>query len=151
MIHPIARPTPWLSIACAVTLALFLSGAAVRPAAAGQEEQFTPEYKATKGTFDVKHTPKLTAPDTVKRGQWFDVTISVGAGGDHPSLTEHFVRYIALYINSAEIARVYLHPVYSAPKVTFTVALDEGGVLRAVEEPTHSAAWEVSKKITVAP
>jgi len=46
---------------------------------------------------------------------------------------------------------VYLHPVFSAPKVTFTVALDEGGVLRAVEEPTHSAAWEVSKKITVAP
>lgn len=151
MIHPSARPTSRLSIACGLALALVLSGAAVRPAAAGQEEQFTPEYKAMKGTFDAKHTPKLTAPDSVKRGQWFDVTISVGAGGDHPSLTEHFVRYIALYINTAEIARVYLHPVFSAPKVTFTVALDEGGVLRAVEEPTHSAAWEVSKKITVAP
>lgn len=151
MIHTSARGASRLSIACGLALALVLSGAAVRPAAAGQEEQFTPEYKAMRSTLDAKHTPKITAPDSVKRGQWFDVTVTVGAGGEHPSLTEHFVRYIALYINSAEIARVYLHPVFSAPKVTFTVALDEGGALRAVEEPTHSAAWEASKKITVAP
>jgi superoxide reductase len=50
-----------------------------------------------------------------------------------------------------EIARIYLHPVFSFPKVTFTIALDEGGLLRAVAEPTHSAAWEASKKIVVAP
>lgn len=118
---------------------------------AGQEEQFTPEYRELRASFDAKHTPKIVAPDSVKRGQWFEVTVSVGAGGDHPSLTEHFVRYIALYKGSAEIARVYLHPVFSAPKVTFTIALDEGGTLRAIEEPTHSAAWEASKKIAVTP
>jgi superoxide reductase len=56
---------------------------------------------------------------------------------------------LALYKDSAEIARVYLHPVFSAPKVTFTIALDEGGTLRALAEPTHSAAWEASKKIAV--
>jgi len=116
---------------------------------AGQEEQFTPEFKELRKSIDPKHTPKITAPDSVKRGQWFDVTVSVGTGGEHPSLTEHFVRYIALYIDSAEIARVYLHPVYSYPKVTFTIALDEGGTLRAVEEPTHSAGWEGTKKIAV--
>ena len=120
-------------------------------ARAGQEDQFTPEYKELRSAVDPKHTPKIVAPATVKRGQWFDVTISVGEGSDHPSLGEHFVRYIALYINTAEISRVYLHPVFSFPKVTFTIALDEGGVLRAVEEPTHSAAWEASKPITVTP
>ncbi|MBI2154442.1 MAG: superoxide reductase [Candidatus Rokubacteria bacterium] len=122
------------------------------PAFAGQEEQFTPEYKQVRSSLDAKHTPKfVAAPDQVKRGQWFDVTVSVGAGGDHPSLTEHHVRYIALYLNTAEIARVYLHPVYSFPRVTFTIALDEGGMLRALAEPTHSAGWEASKKITVTP
>jgi hypothetical protein len=35
--------------------------------------------------------------------------------------------------------------------VTFTIALDEGGSLRAIAEPTHSAAWEASKKISVVP
>ena len=122
------------------------------PAFAGQEEQFTPEYKQVRSSPDAKHTPKfVAAPDQVKRGQWFDVTVSVGAGGDHPSLTEHHVRYIALYLNTAEIARVYLHPIYSFPRVTFTIALDEGGMLRAIAEPTHSAGWEASKKITVVP
>ena len=122
------------------------------PAFAGQEEQFTPEYKQVRSSLDAKHTPKfVAAPDQVKRGQWFDVTVSVGAGGDHPSLTEHHVRYIALYLNTAEIARIYLHPVYSFPRITFTIALDEGGMLRAVAEPTHSAGWEASKKITVVP
>jgi superoxide reductase len=118
---------------------------------AGQEEQFTPEFKEVRRSYDAKHTPKLTAPDSVKRGQWFDVTVVVGAGGEHPSLSEHHVRYIALYKDTAEVARVYLHPVFSAPKITFTIALDEGGTLRALAEPTHSAAWEASRKITVAP
>ena len=87
----------------------------------------------------------------MKRGQWFEVSVAVGAGGEHPSLSEHHVRYIALYKDTAEIARAYLHPVFSAPRVTFTIALDESGTLRALAEPTHSAAWEASQKITVTP
>jgi superoxide reductase len=120
------------------------------PAMSGQEEQFTPEFRAVRSSFDQKHTPRITAPDSVKRGQWFEVTVAVGTDM-HPSLAEHFVRYIALYKDTAEIARIYLHPVFSAPKVTFTIALDEGGMLRVLAEPTHSAAWEASKKIAVVP
>lgn len=145
----------WLEggmVVIGLALAQFIgSGLTPQPVWPGQAEQFTPEFKEARKSFDAKHTPKIVAPDTVKRGEWFDVTVSVGSGGEHPSLTEHFVRYIALYINSAEISRVYLHPVYSFPKVTFTIALDEGGSLRAIEEPTHSAAWEASKKIKVVP
>lgn len=125
--------------------------AVVGPVGAGQEEQFTPEFREPKTTRDPKHTPRIAAPDSVKRGQWFDVTVTVGVESTHPSLAEHFVRYIALYKDKAEIARIYLHPVFSAPKVTFTIALDEGGMLRAMAEPTHSAAWEASRKITVVP
>jgi superoxide reductase len=134
----------------AVALGLGLAVVAAQPAMGGQEEQFTPEFRALRSTFDQKHTPLMTAPASVKRGQWFEVTVVVGTDM-HPSLAEHFVRYIALYKDTAEIARVYLHPVFSAPKVTFTIALDEGGTLRALAEPTHSAAWEASKKITVHP
>jgi superoxide reductase len=133
-----------------VVLGLVLSVVLATPAMAGQEEQFTPEFKQVHSTFDQKHTPTIAAPESVRRGQWFDVTVTVGTDL-HPSLSEHFVRYIALYKDGAEISRVYLHPVYSAPKVTFTVALDEGGTLRALAEPTHSAAWEASKKIAVVP
>ena len=137
----------WTAVAVGLALGLFVArGWSVW---AAQEEQFTPEYKELRKSFDPKHTPKITAPDSVKRGQWFDVTVSIGAGGEHPSLSEHSIRYVALYINTAEIARVYLHPVYSFPKVTFTIALDEGGSLRAIAEPNHSAGWEAAKKIAV--
>lgn len=134
-----------------LALAGFIAVGPTEPVWGAQEEQFTPEFKTLHTSSDPKHTPNIVAPDTIKRGQWFDVTVNIGAGGDHPSLSEHFVRYIALYINTAEIARIYLHPVYSFPKVTFTIALDEGGSLRAIAEPTHSAGWEASKKISVTP
>ena len=116
-----------------------------------QAEQFTPEFRKIHTTYDAKHSPKIEAPDSVKRGEWFKVTVTVGSNSLHPSLQEHFVRYIALYKDTLEISRVYLHPVYSAPSVTFTIALDEGGALRALAEPTHSAAWEASKEIAVRP
>ena len=141
----------WAAAMLGLVLGQLVGGGPTPSLWGAQAEQFTPEFKELHKSFDGKHTPKITAPDRVKRGEWFDVTITVGAEGEHPSLSEHFVRYIALYINTAEIARVYLHPVYSYPKVTFTIALDEGGSLRALEEPTHTAAWEASKKITVTP
>ena len=148
-VHP--RSRTWTAAALGLVFSIFVGAGRGQLLWAGQEEQFTPEFKQLRTSFDPKHTPKITAPDSIKRGQWFDVTIDIGAGGEHPSLSEHAIRYIALYINTAEIARVYLHPVYSFPKVTFTIALDEGGSLRAIAEPNHSAGWEASKKITVAP
>ena len=135
--------------AIAAVAALVLIAGTARVGAQSQAEQFTPEFRELRRTYDEKHTPKIQAPEQVKRGQWFEVTVTVGAGSIHPSLSEHFVRYIALYKDSAEIARVYLHPVFSSPKAVFTIALDEGGMLRAIAEPTHSAGWESSKKITV--
>ncbi len=138
--------------AASAVLSLFLGlGVASVHAAGEQAEQFTPEFRQIHTGHDDKHTPKIVAPASVKRGEWFPVTISVGAAAQHPSLSEHFVRYIALYKDTVEIARVYFHPVYSSPTVTLTIALDEGGSLRAVEEPTHSSAWEASKKIEVLP
>jgi superoxide reductase len=137
--------------AAAVVAALVLGLDVAPTVAQNQAEQFTPEFRELRRSYDEKHTPKIEAPETVKRGQWFQVTVTVGAGGVHPSLSEHFVRYIALYKDSAEIARVYLHPVYSFPRAVFTIALDEGGMLRAIAEPTHSAAWEASKKIAITP
>jgi len=136
--------------AAALLLALCASPLPGR-AAEEQAEQFTPEFRQLHTSYDAKHSPAIVAPDSVKRGEWFTVTVSVGAGAKHPSLAEHSVRYIALYKDTVEIARAYLHPVYSAPAVTFTVALDDGGLLRALAEPNHSAAWETAKKIEVRP
>ena len=78
--------TRQIPLMLALGLALISSGTG-RSGWAGQEEQFTPEFRELRTSFDPKHTPKITAPESVKRGQWFDVTVDIGAGGEHPSLS----------------------------------------------------------------
>jgi len=119
--------------------------------AQGQADRITPDFDAPKTGHDPKHTPKITAPDSVKAGQWFDVTVEVGDEARHPSFAEHFVRWIELSFDNVEIARTYLHPVYSSPKVTYTIALKHSGTLQAREAPNHSTAWTATKKIEVTP
>jgi superoxide reductase len=94
------------SAASAVLFLLLGAGVASVHAAGEQAEQFTPEFRQVRTSHDAKHTPKIVAPASVKRGEWFTVTVSVGAGGQHPSLSEHFVRSIAHYKPTVEIARV---------------------------------------------
>jgi len=94
------------------------------------------------------HTPVITAPDSVKAGQPFDVTVAVGAKA-HPSETTHFIRYIALYAGDVELARVDLTPTLTVPTVTFKVQLEKSTTLRALSAPNHSAAWVATHPITV--
>ena len=110
-----------------------------------------PSFGSPTDGADPKHKPKIEAPDKVKAGEWFPVTITVGFKKTHPSLVEHHVRYIALAKGEAELARVYLHPVHTAPKVTFWIALDKTTEIKATEEPTHAGAFFSTKKITVIP
>ena len=118
-------------------------------AQANQMEQIKPDFKSLKTAYDPKHTPKIEAPDQVKAGEWFDVKVSIGAGAEHPSMAEHSIQWIAVYKNDVEISRVYLHPVYSKPQVTFTITLDESATLKVMEMPNHTAPWVASKKIKV--
>jgi len=94
------------------------------------------------------HTPVIEAPDSVKAGEAFKVTITVGKT-PHPSQVDHAVQWIALFADEVELARATLTPVVTRPVVTFTIALDESATLRALEQPNHAAAWEATKKITV--
>lgn len=119
--------------------------------AQNQSEQIKADFLKIKTDHDPKHTPKITAPDKVNAGDWFDVTIEIGEGARHPSLVDHHVIWIALQKDGVELARAYLNPVMASPKVTFTVALTESGNLEAVEMPTHTAPWISTKKIEVTP
>ena len=113
------------------------------------DEEVIGDFKHVKTEYDEKHTPKIECPDEVGVGEWFDVTITIGAGAIHPTLYEHYVNWIGIYKNDVEIARAYLHPIYTMPKVTFTIALEESTTLVAMEQPNHTAPWKASKEIKV--
>ena len=113
------------------------------------DEEVIGDFKHVKTEYDEKHTPKIECPDEVGVGEWFDVTVTIGAGAIHPTLYEHYVNWIGIYKNDVEIARAYLHPIYTMPKVTFTIALEESTTLVAMEQPNHTAPWRASKEIKV--
>lgn len=95
------------------------------------------------------HTPVISAPDKVKAGEAFDVTIAIGEK-QHPSLSDHFIRNIALYAGEVELARVELTPTLTVPQVTLTVTLQTSTTLRVLAAPNHSAAWVAEHPVVVA-
>ena len=117
---------------------------------AGQSlDLMKPDFRKMKTGMDPKHTPKIEAPDKVEAGEWFQVKVSVGIEAVHPSMSEHFVQWIALYKDDVEVSRIYLHPVYSKPEVTFTMALDDSATIKIFEQPNHTAPWVATKRIRV--
>ncbi|MGH7302821.1 MAG: hypothetical protein ACRELZ_05990, partial [Candidatus Rokuibacteriota bacterium] len=64
--------------AALITIAALVLAGGTAPVGAqsqSQADQFTPEYREVRRSYDEKHTPRIAAPDTVKRGQWFEVTV----------------------------------------------------------------------------
>lgn len=115
----------------------------------GSAASFAGPFDALQTETNAAHTPVITAPDKVRAGEAFDVTIAIGAT-QHPSLTDHFIRNIALYAGEVELARVDLTPTLTVPKVTLTITLQQSATLRALAAPNHSAAWVAEKTVTVA-
>jgi superoxide reductase len=151
---PAFQKAPSIRILCATVTAAAALALALAPTGAAAESQadyITPAYDHVQTGQDPKHTPKITAPAKVKSGEWFDVTVEIGAGKRHPSFPEHYVGWIALFKDDVEIARTYLHPVMSTPKVTWTIALRESATLRAMEAPNHNAPYVSEIEIEVEP
>lgn len=47
--------------------------------------------------LEKKHIPVITAPDKVKPGECFEVTVEVGKLVAHPNETTHFIEFLDLY------------------------------------------------------
>lgn len=99
------------------------------------------------------HTPRIEAPDVVRKNEVFKVKITVGP---HPNTVEHSIRYIELYLeeegrpfNPILLGRFELTPVYSEPTVETYVKLSKPGRLIALEYCNLHGLWENSKEVKV--
>src|SRR5665648_644157 len=98
-----------------------------------------------------KHIPVITAPDTVKAGEPFDVTIEVGSI-PHVMEIVHHIQWIDLYSGDNFISKVVLTPEFTKAKVTLTLVKSGAhptATLRAVERCNVHGMWEATKKITI--
>ena len=104
--------------------------------------------------LEKKHLPVIEAPDSVKAGQPFEVTVHVGKLLAHPNEPGHHVESIELYKGHILLARLSLAGGLAEPKATFIVMLEastdgQNGGLRAFEKCNLHGTWESTKAIEV--
>ena len=109
---------------------------------------------ATLTDLEKKHVPVIEAPDKVKAGEPFQVTVHVGKLLAHPNEPGHHVEWVELYQGYVFLARADLAGATTEPKVTFTVRLEAAiaakeGVLRAFEKCNLHGTWESTRPIQV--
>lgn len=112
-----------------------------------------------------KHVPAIDCADSVKAGEKFQLTVSVGREIAHPNTTEHHIRWIQLYFKpegdkfsyqvghweftahgeSAQGANQ--GPACSEPVVTTSLTLKKGGELTALALCNIHGLWESSKAV----
>ena len=100
--------------------------------------------------LEKKHHPVITAPDKVKAGECFGVTVEVGKLLAHPNENGHFIEFVDLYADYAYLARLDLTARTTCPILKVCVNLSEGsGSLRAFTRCNLHGVWESTKPITV--
>jgi superoxide reductase len=108
------------------------------------------ESPAEMTDLEKKHTPVITAPESVKKGECFEVKIEVGKLLAHPNETGHFIEFIELYADETYLGRADLTAVKTCPTTTFCVALDHvHKELRAYERCNLHGCWVGAKPIKV--
>ncbi|MCK5282102.1 MAG: class II SORL domain-containing protein [Nanoarchaeota archaeon] len=99
--------------------------------------------------IEKKHLPIIDCQDSVKKGEPFEVTISVGKLLKHPNENSHYIEWIELFAEDLFISKVDLIPVVGNPKVTLTVSLHESHKLTAKARCSLHGIWEYSKEVKV--
>lgn len=114
-----------------------------------------------------KHVPVIEAPEKVKAGEPFAVTLSVGKEIAHPNTAAHYIKDVKLYyvqdggkfIVEVGTANFDVHgdsadpqnpgPALCEPCATFKVKLAKSGTFVAKSYCNIHGLWESSKTITV--
>ncbi len=114
-----------------------------------------------------KHVPAIDAPDAVKKGEFFKVTVAVGKEIAHPNTTAHHITWIASYfipdgekfpylISRSELSShgasaqgADTSTVYTASEAAFSMKSEKSGTILVISCCNIHGLWESSKKIEV--
>lgn len=114
-----------------------------------------------------KHVPVIEAPDKVKKGEIFRVTVTIGKEIAHPNKTEHHIAWIEVYfqadgekfpyqVGKAEFTAhgaSTLGPdtstVYTHPEAGLSFKTDKPGTIYASGYCNIHGLWQNSKRLEV--
>lgn len=93
--------------------------------------------------LEKKHLPIISAPESVKKGECFEVAVEVGKLVKHPNEPGHFIEFIELYADDTYLARMDFTAKTTCPVMKTCVALEHShGKLRAFERCNLHGTWE---------
>jgi superoxide reductase len=94
--------------------------------------------------------PIISAPESVKKGECFEITVEVGKLLKHPNEPGHFIQFIELYAGDTFLARMDFTAKTTYPIMKVCVSLDHAhGNLRAFERCNLHGTWENEVDIEV--
>jgi superoxide reductase len=103
---------------------------------------------AKKSELEQKHAPVIEAPATVKAGEPFAVTVTVGEVL-HPMTVAHAIQWIELFAGNEPAGRVDFRPGFNLPKATFHLTLDKPVTLVAREYCNLHGLWESRREVAL--
>ncbi len=115
---------------------------------------YSPEKASGEAITKIEsHTPKIEAPEKVKKGESFKIKISVGP---HPNTVQHSIRWIQVYFsedgrafNPIHIVSATFEPEYTEPVVELVLKLNKSGTLYALAYCNLHGLWESKYRIEV--
>lgn len=107
-----------------------------------------------------KHVPIIHAPQSVKKGQAFELKVSVGDGIAHPNTLEHHIAWFKVYfvpkegkfpveIGNFDFRAHGEGGVFNEPYATTKVKLNESGSFYVNSYCNIHGLWESEADITV--
>ncbi len=100
--------------------------------------------------LEMKHLPVISSPESIKKGDCFEVMIEVGKHMQHPNEPSHYIEFIELYADDTYLARLDLTARMTGPVMKVSVALDHiHEKLRAFAHCNLHGTWEGQAEITI--
>ncbi|MBS3817902.1 class II SORL domain-containing protein [bacterium] len=114
-----------------------------------------------------KHVPVIEAPDSVSKGEFFDVKVTLGKEVAHPNKTEHHIRWIDVYFQPegekfpCQLGKTEFtahgestqgpdtSTVYTHHQVTLSFKTEKSGTIYATSYCNIHGLWKNAKDITV--
>ncbi len=112
-----------------------------------------PKNASDLSDMEKKHIPVIDAPDEVRPGEPFKVTINVG---EIPHVMEeaHHIQWIEVSFGQNFHTRIELTPVFTRPEITVTLVRHgkgshDTGAMRVIERCNMHGLWEAVKDIRI--
>lgn len=107
------------------------------------------QNKENPSVLEKKHVPGIETEKSVKKGDEIEVRVKVGYAMEHPSTSNHWIRWIKLQVNGKQVGIREFKTGGDKPTAVFKVKLEEASTMEAIADCNLHGTW-ISEPFSVA-